>query len=59
MDWVAAFALLLLLEGMLPFAMPQVWKAAFTRMTAMPDHQLRLMGLLSMAAGLALLLWMR
>ena len=59
MDWVAAFALLLLLEGMLPFAMPQLWKTAFTRMTAMPDSQLRLMGLLSMAAGLALLLWMR
>lgn len=59
MDWVAAFALLLLLEGMLPFAMPQVWKAAFTRMTAMPDSQLRLMGLLSMAAGLVLLFWMR
>ncbi len=59
MDWVAAFALLLLLEGMLPFALPQVWRSAFTRMTAMPDGQLRLMGLISMTLGLALLFWVR
>ncbi len=59
MDWVAAFALLLLLEGMLPFAMPQLWKSAFSRMTAMNDGQVRVMGLLSMVAGLALLFWVR
>jgi uncharacterized protein len=52
---LAAFALMLVLEGILPFAAPQVWRDAFRRMTEMQDGQLRVAGLASMLGGLILL----
>lgn len=52
---LAAFALMLVLEGVLPFAAPQIWRNAFRRMTEMPDGQVRLAGLMSMFGGLLLL----
>jgi len=53
---VPALALMLIMEGMLPFMAPAVWRDAFTRMTQLNDGQIRFMGLFSMIAGL-LLLW--
>ena len=35
---VAAFALMLVLEGVLPFAAPKVWREAFKRFTEMSDR---------------------
>lgn len=54
---VPALALMLIMEGMLPFLAPTAWRDAFTRMTQLHDGQIRFMGLFSMLAGL-LLLWM-
>ncbi len=51
-----ALALMLVMEGMLPFMAPATWRDAFTRMTQLNDGQIRFMGLVSMLAGL-LLLW--
>ncbi len=51
-----AFALVLVIEGLLPFAAPGVWREAFRRMTALSDGQLRFIGLLSIAAGVLSLL---
>ncbi len=52
---LAGFALMLVVEGILPFAAPKVWREAFRALTAMNDGQIRFAGLTSMAAGLALL----
>lgn len=51
-----AVALMLVLEGMLPFLSPQTWREAFKKMTEINDNQIRFIGLTSMLAGLALLL---
>lgn len=53
---LAALALMLVLEGMLPFVAPSAWRAAFRKMTELGDAQLRLFGLASMLLGLVLLL---
>jgi uncharacterized protein YjeT (DUF2065 family) len=50
-----AFALMLVLEGLLPFLAPRVWRETFRRITEMADGQIRFFGLSSMIAGLVLL----
>jgi uncharacterized protein YjeT (DUF2065 family) len=52
---LAGFALMLVIEGILPFAAPALWREAFRRLIAMNDGQIRFAGLVSMAVGLALL----
>jgi uncharacterized protein YjeT (DUF2065 family) len=52
---LAGFALMLVVEGILPFAAPKVWRATFKALTEMNDGQIRFAGLMSMAAGLAML----
>jgi len=52
---VSAFALMLIIEGILPFTAPRVWRETFRRITEMTDGQLRFAGLASMLAGLVLL----
>ena len=54
-----AFALMLVLEGILPFLLPTVWREAFKRLTEMTDGQIRFIGLSSMLAGLLLLYLVR
>lgn len=55
--FLPAVALMLVIEGVLPFLSPPAWREAFVRMTQMKDGQIRFMGLVSMLAGLALLLF--
>ncbi|ANA34585.1 DUF2065 domain-containing protein [Ralstonia mannitolilytica] len=52
---LAACALVLVFEGILPFVAPQAWRRAFQTLTELPDEKLRVVGLVSMAAGLILL----
>jgi uncharacterized protein YjeT (DUF2065 family) len=51
----AALALMLVLEGVLPFLAPALWRETFRKMTEMSDGQLRFVGLTSMLGGLLLL----
>jgi uncharacterized protein YjeT (DUF2065 family) len=51
-DLWAAFALVLIIEGILPFVAPGFWRTTFTRLTQLSDGQLRFIGLLSIAVGL-------
>ncbi len=51
-----AFALMLVLEGVIPFLVPRVWRETFLRLTRMSDGQIRFVGLSSMLAGLILLM---
>jgi uncharacterized protein YjeT (DUF2065 family) len=54
-----AVALMLIIEGVLPFLSPSLWRDTFRRITQMSDGQIRFIGLSSMLAGLLLLLWAR
>ena len=56
---LVAFALMLLLEGILPFLAPTVWRETFRRLTQFTDGQIRFLGLVSMALGLILLMVLR
>ncbi len=56
---LTAFALMLVIEGLLPFLMPMLWRETFKRLTAMSDGQIRFIGLTSMLAGLLLLYLVR
>ena len=51
----AAFCLVLVLEGILPFANPRSWRRAVVMVAQMDDRALRLMGLSSMLLGAGLL----
>ena len=55
MTLLTAFALVLVLEGILPFLLPGLWREAFRRLIAMSDGQVRFLGLSSMVAGVLLL----
>lgn len=54
---VGAFALMLVVEGMLPFVSPPKWRAVFEKATQLSDGQIRFIGLSSMLAGLTMLLF--
>jgi uncharacterized protein len=50
-----ALALVLVIEGLLPFVSPLRWRRMFEQLLALSDGQIRFFGLISMAIGLALL----
>lgn len=50
-----AFALMLVLEGILPFLLPGTWRDTFKKLTETSDNQVRFIGLTSMLLGLLLL----
>jgi uncharacterized protein YjeT (DUF2065 family) len=52
---LTAFALMLVIEGVLPFLVPALWRETFRRLTELSDGQIRFIGLTSMLAGLLLL----
>lgn len=52
---LAALALMLVIEGLLPFLSPTSWRSVFERATRMTDGQIRFLGLTSMIAGLVML----
>lgn len=54
-DLWAALALVMVIEGLMPFASPQVWRQALARLIELDDRRLRLVGAASMGCGLALL----
>ncbi len=58
-DLLAAFALYLVLEGIMPFLNPGAMKRFMLRFATLPETQLRIAGSLSMIAGLGLLFLIR
>jgi uncharacterized protein YjeT (DUF2065 family) len=53
---LGALALMLVIEGFMPFFNPGAWRRVFERAVRLSDGQLRFLGLASMLAGAALLL---
>ena len=53
--FLAACALVLVLEGLLPLVAPRAWRDAFRRLTDLSDGQLRFIGLIFIVIGIVLL----
>ena len=58
-DLAAALCLVLVIEGLLPFAAPARWKTLVSRAATIDDASLRITGLLSMLTGAGLLFVVR
>ena len=56
--WMA-LGLMLILEGVLPFLAPNLWRETFRKITQMNDGQIRFVGLSAMLVGVLLLWWAR
>jgi uncharacterized protein YjeT (DUF2065 family) len=52
--WTAV-AMVLVIEGVLPFVSPERWRRGFTQLLQLRDGQLRFFGLCSIAVGLLLI----
>ena len=52
----AALAMLLILEGFLPFCAPGLWRETFRKVMELSDGQLRFVGLISISLGIVGLL---
>jgi len=48
----AALCLVLVIEGLLPFIAPKVWRETMLKVSQFHDGQLRMIGLLSIVVGL-------
>jgi uncharacterized protein YjeT (DUF2065 family) len=55
--WIA-LALVLIIEGLFPFASPQAWKRAFLAIMRLDDGQVRFIGLSCIVVGVLLLWWL-
>ena len=55
-NFMVAFCLMLIIEGMFPFIAPSRWRMLVLMLKDVDDNQIRLFGLLLMLIGTALLL---
>ena len=53
-----AFGLVLVFEGLLPFASPGGWKRMFSQILQLSDGQIRFFGMVSITLGMLLLWWL-
>jgi len=55
----AGLALMLIIEGVIPFLYPQRWRQLVEQLSQVSNPALRVMGLISMVLGVLLLYWIR
>lgn len=55
--WLA-LGLVLVLEGLMPFASPAAWRRMFQQVLQLEDGQIRFFGLCALLVGLGLVLWL-
>lgn len=53
---ISAIALLLVMEGILPFLSPALWKRSMLQLAGQSNRALRIMGLVSMLLGVIILI---
>ena len=56
---IPALALVLVIEGILPFLSPKSWRDAMSQAVQLPDNVLRSLGFFSMLAGVVILYLVR
>jgi uncharacterized protein YjeT (DUF2065 family) len=57
--WLLGLAMMMVVEGLVPFLLPELWRETFRKLVALTDGQLRFIGLTSMLSGLLLLYWIK
>jgi uncharacterized protein len=57
--FLLALGLMLVIEGLLPFIAPKLWRDTFRRVIELSDGQLRFFGLSSILVGLVLMVVVR
>jgi len=57
--WLLGLAMMLVIEGLMPFVLPALWRESFSKLVTLTDGQLRFVGMSSMLAGLLLLYWIK
>lgn len=55
--WLLGLAMMLVVEGMIPFVSPGLWRETFRKLVTLTDGQLRFVGVTAMLSGLLLLYW--
>ncbi len=58
-DFLAALCLVLVIEGLLPFASPGSWRRTVEQIAGLDDRSLRIAGAVSIVLGLMLLQFVR
>ena len=53
--WLLGLAMMLVIEGIVPFMLPELWREVFRKLVTLSDGQLRFIGITSMLSGLLLL----
>ena len=53
--WLLGLAMMMVIEGLLPFVFPELWRETFRKLVTLTDGQLRFIGLTSMVSGLLML----
>lgn len=56
-ELLIAFSLVLIIEGIIPFISPVQWRTVVLTVARSSDKQIRIVGLVSMLAGVVLLNW--
>lgn len=57
--WLLGLAMMLVIEGLLPFLLPELWRETFRKLVTLTDGQLRFVGITSMLSGIILLYWIK
>ena len=57
--WLLGLAMMLVIEGLLPFLFPDLWRETFRKLLLLSDGQLRFSGITAMISGLLLLYWIK
>lgn len=58
-DLLAAIALVMVIEGVMPFLAPRQWRRMMQSAAGMDDRALRMVGFVSMLAGVGMLYLVR
>jgi uncharacterized protein YjeT (DUF2065 family) len=57
--WLLGLAMMLIVEGMIPFVSPGLWRDTFRKLLTLKDGQLRFVGMTAMLSGIILLYWIK
>jgi uncharacterized protein YjeT (DUF2065 family) len=57
--WLLGLAMMLVIEGLLPFILPELWRETFRKLVTLTDGQLRFVGITAILAGLLILYWIK
>jgi len=57
--FLTALGLMLVIEGLMPFLFPAMWRAGLAKLSQLQDGQTRFVGLSLMLSGLLMIYWIK